>query len=168
MFRIKRITILFMSALLMGSTVCAPIMAAETSSAVQEEASGETSAAVQEEQTKGEPASVWEQATKTEQPESEKNLPLIVVDGVTDVSQKNSYNASAAWDAEKLASLPVLDTDVTSASDGCIMLGLPGEYIADQQAVLDRINEIRREACEEGVTNPETNMPLTPNDYVHL
>ena len=180
MFRIKRITILFMSALLMGSTVCTPIMAAEASSAVQEEASGEASSAVQEEasgetstaaqeeQTKEEPASVLEQATKTEQPESEKKLPLIVVDGVTDVSQKDSYNASAAWDAEKLASLPVLDTDVTSASDGCVMLGLPGEYIADQQAVLDRINEIRREACEEGVTNPETNMPLTPNDYVPL
>ena len=148
MFRIKRITILFMSALLMGSTVCAPVMAAEES---------------------GEPiASVQEEPEEEKQPESEKNLPLIVVDGVTDVSQKNSYNASTEWDAEKLASLPVLDTDVTSASDGCIMLGLPGEYIADQQAVLDRINEIRREACEEGVTNPETNKPLTPNDYVPL
>ena len=148
MFRIKRITILFMSALLMGSTVCAPVMAAEES---------------------GEPiASVREEPEEEKQSESEKYLPLIVVDGVTDVSQKNSYNAAAAWDAEKLASLPVLETDVTSASDGCIMLGLPGEYIADQQAVLDRINEIRREACEEGVTNPETNLPLTPNDYVPL
>ena len=148
MFRIKRITILFMSALLMGSTVCTPVMAAEES--------GEPIAAVQEE------------AEDEKQPESEKYLPLIVVDGVTDESQKNAYKASAAWDAEKLASLPVLNTDVTSASDGCILLGLPGEYVADQQAVLDRINEIRKEACEEGVINPETNMPLTPDDYVPL
>ena len=148
MFRIKRITILFMSALLMGATVCTPVMAAEES--------GEPIAAVQEE------------AEDEKQPESEKYLPLIVVDGVTDESQKNAYKASAAWDAEKLASLPVLNTDVTSASDGCILLGLPGEYVADQQAVLDRINEIRKEACEEGVINPETNMPLTPDDYVPL
>ena len=148
MFKIKRITILFMSALLMGATVCAPVMAAETTD--------ESNALGQE------------QEAEEEQSESEKYLPLIVVDGVTDDSQKNAYNSLAVWDTEKLASLPVLDTDVTSASDGCIMLGLPGEYIADQQAVLDRINEIRREACEEGVTNPETNMPLTPDDYVPL
>ena len=52
MFRIKRITILFMSALLMGSTVCTPVMAAEES--------GEPIAAVQEE------------AEDEKQPESEK------------------------------------------------------------------------------------------------
>ena len=55
MFRIKRITILFMSALLMGATVCAPVMAAEES--------GEPIAAVQEE------------AEDEKQPESEKYLP---------------------------------------------------------------------------------------------
>ena len=82
--------------------------------------------------------------------------------------RKMPYNAPAAWDAEELASLPVLETDVAKASDGCILLGLPGEYIAAQQAVLDRINEIRKEACEEGVINPETNKPLTPDDYVPL
>lgn len=160
MFRIKRITILFMSALLMGATVCTPIMAAEES--------GEPIASVQQEAAGDSTASVQEEAEEKKQPESEKHLPLIVVDGVTDETHKNTYNASAAWDAEKLASLPVLKTDVTSASDGCIMLGLPGEYIADQQAVLDRINEIRKEACEEGVINPETNRPLTPDDYVPL
>ena len=95
-------------------------------------------------------------------------LPIIVEGGAVEGTRKNSFMASSAWDAEKLASLPILETDVSSASDGCILLGLPGEYIADQQAVLDRINEIRREACEEGVTNPETGMPLTMADYVPL
>ena len=157
MFRIKRITILFMSALLMGSTVCTPVMAAEES--------GEPIASVQQEAAGDSTASVQEKAEEEKQPESEKYLPLVVVDGVTDETRKYAYNASAAWDAEKLASLPVLKTDVTSASDGCVMLGLPGEYIADQQAVLDRINEIRKEACEEGVINPSTGLPLTPEDY---
>ena len=95
-------------------------------------------------------------------------LPIIVEGGAVEGTRKNSFMASSAWDAEKLASLPILETDVSSASDGCILLGLPGEYIADQQAVLDRINEIRREACEEGVTNPETGRPLTMADYVPL
>ena len=95
-------------------------------------------------------------------------LPIIVEGGAVEGTRKNSFMASSAWDTEKLASLPILETDVSSASDGCILLGLPGEYIADQQAVLDRINEIRREACEEGVTNPETGRPLTMADYVPL
>ena len=95
-------------------------------------------------------------------------LPIIVEGGAVEGTRKNSFMASSAWDTEKLASLPILETDVSSASDGCILLGLPGEYIADQQAVLDRINEIRREACEEGVTNPVTGRPLTMADYVPL
>ena len=107
------------------------------------------------------------EVASTTEPEDEY-LPLVVVDGVTDETENDAYGALAAWDAEKLASLPVLDTDVSSASGGCVMMGLPGEYIADQQAVLDRINEIRREACEEGVINPETNRPLTMDDYVPL
>ena len=95
-------------------------------------------------------------------------LPIIVEGGAVEETRKNALRASSSWDAEKLASLPILETDVSSASDGCVLLGLPGEYIADQQAVLDRINEIRREACEEGVTNPETGRPLTMADYVPL
>ena len=63
MFRIKRITILFMSALLMGSTVCTPIMAAEES--------GEPIASVQQEATGESAASVQEKAEEEKQPESE-------------------------------------------------------------------------------------------------
>ena len=36
----------------------------------------------------------------------------------------------------------------------------------DRQALLDRLNEIRREACEEGVNNPVNGEPLTEADYV--
>ena len=100
--------------------------------------------------------------------QEDKYLPIVIVDSVTDGVSDGAYGASVSWDAEELASLPVLDTDVSTASDGCIMMGLPGEYIADQQAVLDRINEIRREACEQGINNPETGRPLTMDDYVPL
>lgn len=38
----------------------------------------------------------------------------------------------------------------------------------DREALLDRINAIRREACEEGVDNPVNGIPLTIEDYVPL
>ncbi len=41
-----------------------------------------------------------------------------------------------------------------------------GAYCTNIQEALDRINEIRYEACEEGVTNPADGQPLTLDDYV--
>ena len=38
----------------------------------------------------------------------------------------------------------------------------------DREALLDRINAIRREACEEGIDNPINGTPLTPADYVPM
>ena len=64
----------------------------------------------------------------------------------------------------------VLPTDKTTAGEGCTLVGLEGKYIADAQKALDRINEIRYEACEEGVWkqdiygNPTTEK-LTLADY---
>ena len=110
-------------------------------------------------------------AAKTEEPEKQgEPVELVVVDGSVEGTSRSAEGALATWDAEKLASLPILETDVSSASDGCVMLGLPGEYIAAQQAVLERINAIRKEACEQGVPNPEsaTREPLSMDDYVPL
>lgn len=64
----------------------------------------------------------------------------------------------------------VLPTDKTTASEGCTLVGLEGKYITDAQKALDRINEIRYEACKEGVWkqdrygNPTTEK-LTLADY---
>ena len=38
----------------------------------------------------------------------------------------------------------------------------------DRDALVDRINAIRREACEEGIDNPVNGVPLTSADYVPL
>ena len=38
----------------------------------------------------------------------------------------------------------------------------------DRDALLERINAIRREACEEGIDNPVNGVPLTAADYVPL
>ena len=64
----------------------------------------------------------------------------------------------------------VLPTNKTTASEGCTLVGVEGEYITDAQNALKRINEIRYEACEEGVWkmdrygNPTTEK-LTVSDY---
>ena len=59
-------------------------------------------------------------------------------------------------------------TDVATASEGCSLLGLEGEFIIDTDAALKRINEIRYEACKEGVINPSTGSKLTMSDYVPI
>ena len=63
----------------------------------------------------------------------------------------------------------ILPTDVTTASDGCALLGVKGSYITDMQAALDRVNAIRKEACEEGVPDPRnSSRKLTSSDYVPI
>ena len=42
---------------------------------------------------------------------------------------------------------------------------IEGEYFVNIQQALDRLNEIRYEACSEGVINPATGLPLTMDDY---
>ncbi|MFG6328163.1 MAG: leucine-rich repeat protein [Lachnospiraceae bacterium] len=68
----------------------------------------------------------------------------------------------------KASTATILDTDVASASDGCTMLGVYGSYYSQAQDALDRINEIRKEACEAGnVPYPgEPSRMLEPGDYV--
>ena len=68
----------------------------------------------------------------------------------------------------KAASLPVKPAPVEKASEGCVLLGVEGTYYSEAEKALARINEIRREACKEGVKNPNTGKPLTMADYVPL
>lgn len=67
-----------------------------------------------------------------------------------------------------LASGMVLNTDVNTAREDCVFLGIEGSYYAQADAALDRINEIRKEACEEGVISPSTGKPLKTSDYVPI
>ena len=50
-----------------------------------------------------------------------------------------------------------------------VWIEVSGRYeLPDIDAALDRINEIRLEACREGVPDPSTGDPLTPDDYVPM
>ena len=64
----------------------------------------------------------------------------------------------------------VLPTNKTTASEGCTFVGVEGEYITDAQNALKLINEIRYEACKEGVWKMDiygdpTTEKLTLSDY---
>lgn len=68
------------------------------------------------------------------------------------------------------ATPPILETDVASASNGCTMLGIYGSYYSQAQEALDKLNEIRKEACEAG-NIPDPRYPsrmLTSDDYKPL
>ena len=67
--------------------------------------------------------------------------------------------------AEQVAVLP---TDVTKPADDCVFLGIKGKYVTQSQKALDRINEIRYEACKQGVLNPSTGNPLKTSDYIAI
>lgn len=54
-------------------------------------------------------------------------------------------------------------------TEGNILMGFSGTYYTETaEKILNRLNQIRLEACKEGVINPNTNLPLTEADYVPL
>ena len=70
--------------------------------------------------------------------------------------------------AGNISASTTIPTDVETASSNCTLLGVKGEYITQIPQALKRINEIRKEACQDGVLNPRTGSPLKPSDYVPI
>lgn len=66
--------------------------------------------------------------------------------------------------------MDVIDADVSEPDAGNVFLGLEGRYYADDQDALDRINEIRLEACTAGnVPDPrDPSRMLSADDYVPI
>lgn len=63
--------------------------------------------------------------------------------------------------------------DYPHATGGDLMMGIKGEFVtigeSEKETILARINEIRKEACDEGVPSPAKNGAiLTPADYVPI
>ena len=50
--------------------------------------------------------------------------------------------------------LPVLETDVSQASSGNLLIGIQGTYIDQISEALDLINSYRLEACQNGYPTP--------------
>lgn len=72
----------------------------------------------------------------------------------------------AKWGAAAEAEIPKID--ITPSEDGIVM-GFSGSYYTESvDKILNRLNDIRWEACKQGVRNPLTGNPLTEADYVPL
>ena len=82
------------------------------------------------------------------------------------ISDQEAFVAAA----QDTSSKRVLEADVTSPSSGCTMLLVSGSYYSQAQEALDRINEIRKEACEAGdVPDPRNaSRMLSASDYVPI
>jgi len=68
------------------------------------------------------------------------------------------------------ADTPIRETNVYSAGSGKTLVTLEGEFtVVDKAKILKKINDIRKEACEEGIRNPDNpSKKLTMKDYVEL
>ena len=86
---------------------------------------------------------------------------------------------SASEMQQEITELPAVETlqnDTVTESDSleenCVWLGLKGSYLANADAALKRVNEIREEACREGVQDPrdprDPDRKLTMADYVPI
>ena len=67
------------------------------------------------------------------------------------------------------SAVTVRATDTTKAGTGKLLVGVRGDYEkADTAALLKRINEIRYEACIEGIYSTGLGRALTKSDYVAI
>ena len=75
---------------------------------------------------------------------------------------------------QEISEIPAVETlqdhtlaETDSVEENCVLVGLKGSYLASADAALERINEIRKEACKQGVQDPrDPNRKLTMSDYV--
>ena len=73
--------------------------------------------------------------------------------------------------AEKGSEQEISDQETSGQenAENLVMIRVEGQLEeTDRDAILERINAIRKEACEEGVGNPVNGEPLTEADYVPL
>ena len=93
---------------------------------------------------------------------------------VLSVSVLAGTAAVPAFASEMQQEMPAVETlqdhtlaETDSVEENCVLVGLKGSYLASADAALKRINEIRKEACKQGVQDPrDPNRKLTMSDYV--
>lgn len=65
------------------------------------------------------------------------------------------------------AASKILPADVSAASSDCTLVGLRGSYVIQAKAALEKINKIRKEACDKKIRDPRNEKrKLSPSDYV--
>ncbi len=83
----------------------------------------------------------------------------------------STVNAEETTTAAKapISGYTLIESKYEKPGADSISVGVPGKYLADQKDALDRINEIRKEACDNGYPDPrDRSKKLTSSDYVPI
>lgn len=164
----KKFVALLMSAAMVSGSLALPVYAAEEETVIEFADDEEDTVDVEEEPEESEeqedtgvseiPEDTWEDFSDqpvTEDFSSESEA----------VGTSTTLGGNINW-GNSNATLP---TDVTTVKTGRMFLGIKGSYITDMQNALNRINAIRKEACDEGIKDPRNERRnLTSSDYVPI
>ena len=164
----KKFVALLMSAAMVSGSLALPVYAAEEETVIEFADDEEDTVDVEEEPEESEeqedtgvseiPEDTWEDFSDqpvTEDFSSESEA----------VGTSTTLGGNINW-GNSNATLP---TDVTTVKTGRMFLGIKGSYITDMQNALNRINAIRKEACDEGIKDPRNeSRNLTSSDYVPI
>lgn len=83
-----------------------------------------------------------------------------------DITLYAKWKSNAQEEDPSDSDIPQIDITLT---EGNILMGFSGAYYTETaEKILNRLNAIRLEACQEGIINPNTGLPLTEADYVPL
>lgn len=164
----KKFVALLMSAAMVSGSLALPVYAAEEETVIEFADDEEDTVDVEEEPEESEeqedtgvseiPENTWEDFSDqpvTEDFSSESEA----------VGTSTTLGGNINWGSSNVT----LPTDVTTAKTGRMFLGIKGSYITDMQNALNRINAIRKEACDEGIKDPRNeSRNLTSSDYVPI
>ena len=159
----KKFVALLMSAVMVSGSLALPVYAAEEETAIEFADDEEDNVEVEEEPEEDPdvseiPDDTWEDFSDQPFTEDFSSESEAVGSGTT-------IGGNINWGSSN-ATLP---TDVTTAKTDRMFLGIKGSYITDMQNALNRINAIRKEACDEGIKDPRNeSRNLTSSDYVPI
>ena len=164
----KKLVALLISATMISASMAVPVYAEDESISVEvtDEEEPELEVEESEEQQEEDDTSVDEDfSDETTEAFSDQNAEEIFSAGSESVDTRTTVGGNINWGSSN----SILQTDVTTAKKDRTFLGIRGSYITDMQNALDRINAIRKEACNEGIKDPrDESRNLTSSDYVPI
>ena len=164
----KKLVALLISATMISASMAVPVYAEDESISVEvtDEEEPELEVEESEEQQEEDDTSVDEDfSDETTEDFSDQNAEEIFSAGSESVDTRTTVGGNINWGSSN----SILQTDVTTAKNDRTFLGIRGSYITDMQNALDRINAIRKEACNEGIKDPrDESRNLTSSDYVPI
>lgn len=161
----KKFVALLISAAMVSGSLALPVYAAEEETAIEFADDEEDIVDVEEEAEEQEDTDMLEIPDDTWEDFSDQPVTEDFSSESEAVGTSTTIGGNINWGSSN----SILPTDVTTVKTGRMFLGIKGSYITDMQNALNRINAIRKEACEEGIKDPRNeSRNLTSSDYVPI